>query len=124
MIKKLDISATGDLELSEDLKKYVQKKIGRLDRFLSRHARKTAHADVKLRGHTAKKNNKFTAEVVLHLPNETLTAKESTMNIFAGVDIVEAKIQNQLRKYKDKNSHEGGIRRKFKRATKGFGFKR
>ena len=36
----------------------------------------------------------------MHLPKETLTAKESTINMFAAIDIVEAKMSNQIKKYK------------------------
>lgn len=102
MIKNIEITASG-LELNEDIKKYVDKKIGRLDRFLSKHARKTVHAQVKLKQEHSKKKDRLMAEVVLHVPGETMTAKESTLNIYAAIDIVEAKLKNQLKKYKDKN---------------------
>ncbi len=101
MIQKLEITASG-VELDNDIKKYVNKKIGRLDKYITKHARKSAHAEVKLKLDKGKKNDKFMAEVVLQLPNETLTAKESTLNIYAAIDIVEAKLRSQLRKYKDK----------------------
>lgn len=102
MIERIDISAS-HLELTEDLKKYVNKKVGKLDKYIPKHARKSVHADVKLKEEQSKKNDKFTAEVILHLPHETMTAKDQTLNIFAAIDIVEAKIKNQLRKYKEKN---------------------
>lgn len=101
MIQKLEIVANG-MELNDDIKKYVDKKIGRLDKYMTRHARKTAHAEVKLKQEKSKKNDQFTAEVVLYVPGEKMMAKESTLNIYAAIDIVEAKIRNQLRKYKDK----------------------
>jgi ribosome-associated translation inhibitor RaiA len=37
----------------------------------------------------------------LHLPKDTLKVQETTMNMYAAVDIVEAKLKNQLKKYKD-----------------------
>lgn len=110
MITKLEVSAN-NIELTPDIKKYIDKKIGRMDRFMSRHARKTAHAEVKLKGEKSKKNDKFTAEVILFLPNETLTAKESTLNIYAAIDIVEAKLRNQLRKYKEKTTNHKSDRK-------------
>ncbi len=103
MIEKLELSANG-VDLTDDIKKYVDRKIGRLDRFMSRHARKSAHAEVKLKQERSKKKDKQMAEVILHMPGETLTAKESTLNIFAAIDIVEAKLKNQLKKYKDKHN--------------------
>ena len=101
MITKLEISANG-IELTDDIKKYVEKKIGRLDRYMNKHARKSVHAEVKLKQEKSKKKDKLMAEVILHVPGETLTAKESTLNIYAAIDIVEAKLRNQLKKYKDK----------------------
>jgi putative sigma-54 modulation protein len=108
MISKLEISAKGDLELTDDIRKYVEAKIAKLDRFMNKHARKSAHAEVHLNQEKGQKSDRFTAEVVLHVPGETMTAKESTLNIFAAIDIVEAKLRNQLRRYKDK--HVSSIR--------------
>ena len=103
MIENIDIS-TSHLELTEDLTKYVNKKIGKLDKYIGRHARKSVHAEVRLIEENSKKSDKFTAEAIIHLPNEKITAKDSTLNIFAAIDIVEAKLKNQLRKYKEKTS--------------------
>lgn len=107
MLSRIDKSGI-NLELEGDIKKYIDKKIGRLDRYMPRHARKTAHAEVKLRETGNKAGDKYTCEVVLHLPGGQVTAKESTLNMFAAVDIVEAKLKNQLKKYKElHNSHRG-----------------
>lgn len=103
MINKLEINGV-HMSVSNDLKKYVTKKIGKLDRFMSRHARESAHAEIFLKEIKIKAKKECVCEVVLHLPHDTLTTKESTMNIFAAVDIVEAKLKNQLKKYKEKNS--------------------
>jgi putative sigma-54 modulation protein len=100
MIEPIDIVGQ-KFELDEDIKRYVRKKIGRLDRYLSRHARKSVKAEVKLRDVGKNHGNKYECEVILHLPNETVVAKDSTLNIFAAVDIVEVKLKNQLKKYKD-----------------------
>ncbi len=44
-----NITLTGiKLELDPKTKKYVKKKIGALDRYLPRHARKSARAEVKI----------------------------------------------------------------------------
>lgn len=100
---KYDIDAT--------TKKYVRRKIGRLDRFLPRHARKSVSAEVKLKEVNRDHGNKYEAEVILHVPNKQLTAKDSTVNMMAAVDIVEAKVSSQLKKYKDLNiGHTGKTR--------------
>lgn len=100
MIEPIDIVGQ-KFDLDEDIKRYVRKKIGRLDRYLSRHARKSVKAEVKLRDVGKNHGNKYECEVILHLPSDTVMAKDSTLNVFAAVDIVEAKLKNQLRKYKD-----------------------
>lgn len=100
MIERLAITGV-KLELDGVTKRYVTKKIGRLDRYLPRHARKSALADVKLKQVNRSHGNKYEAEVILHVPDKTLTVKDSTVNILAAIDIVEAKLINQLRKYKE-----------------------
>lgn len=100
MITAIDITGI-KYDIDEATKKYVNKKIGRLDRYLPRHARKSVRADVKLSQINKSHGNKYEAEVILHVPDKTITAKDSTMNIFAALDIVEAKIITQLRRYKE-----------------------
>ena len=113
---KLEIDGTHNLG-NRDIVKYINKKFGALDKYVPRHARKTAHAEVKIRELKVKGKKECMCEVVLHLPGENLAAKESTMNMFAAVDIVEEKIKSQLRKYKDKhkNSHHSPIKRLLRR---------
>jgi putative sigma-54 modulation protein len=116
------ISITGvKFDLDETTKKYVIKKIGKLDRFLPRHARKSASAEVLLKEVNREHGNKYEAEVVLHVPDRQLTAKDSTVNILAALDIVEAKLTTQLHKYKETNiAHLGrrGVLGRFKRSYK------
>lgn len=103
------------MEVPNDLRKYVTKKIGKLDTYISRHARESAHAEVKLIEQKIKTRKQCTCEVVLYLPHEVLTTKETTVNIFAAVDIVEAKLKNQLKKYKETHSDGSRIRHLVKR---------
>ena len=86
------------------LEKYVTKKIGKLDKYIPRNARTSAHAQVFLKESKIKNKKQCTCEVIMHLPHEEFATKETTMNIFAAVDIVEAKLKNHLRKYKDNTS--------------------
>ena len=114
------ISITGvKFDLDETTKKYVIKKIGRLDRYLPRHARKSASAEVVLKEVNRDHGNKYEAEVILHEPDKQLTAKDSTVNVLAALDIVEAKLASQLHKYKENNvGHIGrrGVLARFKRS--------
>ncbi len=105
MIKHIDISASQkDYELDDDLQKYIQKKVGRLDRHMKRKNRDAARADVKLKESTGRGGKKCTAEVILHTPDFKLNASESTSNMYAAIDIVETKLQNQLKKEKEKHN--------------------
>lgn len=102
MLTQIEITGV-NLDLGEDIKKYARKKIGALDKYLPRHARKTAHAEVKLRQTNNRLGNKYECEIIVTLPEKQLAAKESTMNMFAAVDIVEQKLKNQFIKYKQEH---------------------
>lgn len=119
MIQSIAITGV-KYDIDDTTKKYVMQKIGRLDRFLPRHARKSVTAEVKLKEVNRDHGNKYEAEIILHVPDKQLAAKDSTVNMLAAVDIVETKIVSQLRKYKDLHvGHTGRTRAvlsKFKRS--------
>ncbi|HKR82141.1 MAG TPA: ribosome-associated translation inhibitor RaiA [Candidatus Saccharimonadales bacterium] len=110
MIQKIDIAGV-HMQVGDDLKKYVTKKIGNLDRYLPRVARESVHVEVKCKESNARGKNERTCEIVLHVPHETLTVKETTMNIYAAIDIAEEKLKTQLKKYKDRHGVKGFRRR-------------
>lgn len=100
MINKLEISGV-HTTVDDKLKKYIGAKLGKLDRYMPKHARVSAHAEVFIKESKIKERKQHTCEIVLYLPKETLTIKETTLNPFAAVDIVEAKLKTQLKKYKE-----------------------
>jgi len=102
MIKKITIDGI-HTEVSDELKKYVYRKIGRLDRYIPLHARKSVHVDIKLKERKIKAHTECMAEVIMHLPKEIITSKETTVNLFAAIDVVEEKLKNQIKKYKSKH---------------------
>ncbi|MDQ5971874.1 MAG: putative sigma-54 modulation protein [Patescibacteria group bacterium] len=114
MIQKIEINGV-HFQVDEDLEKYTKRKIGHLDKYMSKHAKVSAHAEVKLKESKAKDKKQCQCEVILHLPKETLMVKETTINMYAAVDIVEAKLKNQIKKYKDTQEsakfHQRVIRR-------------
>ncbi len=125
MITNIDITASQkNYEITPELEKYIQRKIGKLDKHMKRNNRSDARADVKLKESKGKGGKKCTAEVILHTPEYKLTAVESTVNMHAAVDIVETKLQNQLKKHKEKHSiardkrKNNGARRAFGRLFK------
>lgn len=105
MFQKFEIRGV-HVKVDDNLHKYITKKIGRLDHYLSKHNQASAHVQVILKESKAKDKKQCTCEVNLHLPKETINVKESTLNMYAAVDIVEAKLKLQLKKYKD--SHANG----------------
>jgi putative sigma-54 modulation protein len=118
MIESIDITGV-KYEVDDTTKKYVTKKIGRLDRYLPKHARKSVTAEIKLKEVNRDHGNKYEAEVILSVPGQVLTAKDSTVNMLAATDIVEAKMVAQLRKYKQSTiAHIGnrGMLGRFKRS--------
>ena len=100
MIKKLEINGV-HMDVGKDLRRYVNKKIGGLEKYIPRAARESVHVEVKLKEGKAKDKNARTAEVIMHLPQETVTISETTVNMYAAIDIVEEKLKNQLHKYKE-----------------------
>src|SRR3982751_3022267 len=103
MLQKFEVQGEHTV-VDEALRKYVTKKIGGLDRYLLRHNRQSAHAEVHLKESKKKDNNHCTCEVVLRLPHQTIVIKESALNMYAAVDIVEVKLKQQIQKYKEKHS--------------------
>ncbi len=98
---KLDIAAT-HMELTESMSKYVQKKLGKLDKYMPKNARVPAHGRVVLSSEQGKSKNRFSAEATITYPGGEATSKESTISIYAAIDIVEEKLKSQIMKHKDK----------------------
>jgi putative sigma-54 modulation protein len=102
MINKLEITGV-HLEVNDDLHKYVAKKIGKLDKYMSKHARESVHVVVKLKETKGKAKDRVerTCEVIVHLPHDNLAISEKTASVYAAIDIVEQKLKAQLQKYKE-----------------------
>lgn len=100
MIEKLEISGV-HANVDDKLRKYVGRKLGQLDRYAARRVRKSLHLEIKLKESKVKARKQFTCEAILHLPHEVLRVQETTLNLYAATDIVEAKLKQQLKKYKE-----------------------
>jgi ribosomal subunit interface protein len=88
-------------KMDDKLGRYIKKKIGGLEKYVTRAARSSAYAEVILKDAKAKDKNRYTCEVIMHVPIENLTVSETTVNMYAAVDIAEEKLKHALRKYKD-----------------------
>ena len=120
MIADIDITGVGGYVLDEPTRKYISKKIGRLDRLETRHARKTMSASVKIEEVNRDNGNKYEVEVIINVPDQVIKAKDSTMNVMAATDIVERKLAGQLRKYKQNLLAHVGRRDILARFKRGF----
>jgi putative sigma-54 modulation protein len=103
MIERFDIHFI-HAEHDEKLEKYVTKKIGKLDKYLPRHARENPHAEVFLKESKSKQGKDYCCEVSLHLPRDVINVSETNVNMYAAIDIIEMKLRHQIRKYKETHS--------------------
>lgn len=106
-------------DIDDATRKYATKKVGRLERYVPKSARPSLRAEVKIKQIDKSHGNKYEAEIVLHVPEKTLVAKDSTTNVMAAIDIVEEKLKRQLRRYKlEQAPHLGkrSVLSKFKRS--------
>jgi putative sigma-54 modulation protein len=98
-------------EINDTTRKYVEKRVKQLEKYVPRHARQSLSVEVKLAEVNHDKGNKYEVEMVFTLPGKTIVAKDKTNNILAAVDIVEAKIKSQLLDYKRSSVTHLGKRR-------------
>jgi len=105
MIKKMEIAGV-HMDVEPKLQKYVTKKLGAMDKYIPRAARESAHLEVKLKEVSTKDKRDYTCEVILFLPHDRIRIAETTVNIFAAVDIIETKLKNQIRKYKQTHANK------------------
>lgn len=118
MLKFSDITGV-KYSVDDQTRKYVEKRLGRLDRYLPRHARKTAQIEVKLKQIDKSHGNKYEVDATLSIPEKTLRATDQAGNMLAAVDIVEAKLKGQIRRYRTESIPHLGKRRvlsRFKRS--------
>jgi len=102
MNQKVDIF-TKEMELSEELRSYIDKKVSRLYRYLEQidetridltHAR-TAKEEI----------NRFIAQITLRGRGFILRAEERADTIKTALDLVMDKIERQIERYKGKKYH-------------------
>jgi ribosomal subunit interface protein len=100
MLQKFEIQGV-HTTVDDKLRAYVTKKLGGLDRYMSRHARPSAHLQVHLKENKKKDNAHCMCEATLRMPHQDIVIKENALNMYAAVDIVEAKLKQHLQKYKE-----------------------
>lgn len=98
----MDIRAK-DLDLTDALRQYVDKRIGSLDKHLSRFDEDVILAEVELTRTTKhhRQGDVYYAEVNLRLPGKLLRATHTDSDIRKSIDKVKDTLQREIRKYKD-----------------------
>ena len=111
----IDLKVSGNnYELTDKIIEYAGEKIGRLEKYLPKGARDGVSGNVTLTlDQSGREDNQCICEVIIPVRGTTLQAKEATMNMFAAVDIAEAKIKAQIIKYKQKHSPKQNQAKRF-----------
>ena len=121
MIEKIEINGN-DYKVEEPLRRYVEKRLGKLDRYLPRGFKKDVVLKVIVSTIGKSKGEKYEVSVAMDIPGgKVLAAKDECSNVFAGVDLVEAKVTGQIRRYKlevQPHRQKRGTRMKMKRGIK------
>lgn len=106
MIEKIDISGS-NYKVEESFQKYATKRIGKLDRYLPRGNKKDVVAKIVVTEVNRSHGNKYEISVAMEIPGgKVIAAKDECSNVFAGIDILEAKLTGQIRRYKiETNPH-------------------
>lgn len=100
MIDKIEITGN-DFKIEEGLKKYVEKRMGKLDRYLPKGSKKDVILKVIVSEIGKGKGDKYEISVAMEIPGgKVIAARDECSNIFAGVDLVETKVKGQIRRYK------------------------
>lgn len=121
MQNQTDISGV-NVELDDRLRKYVEKVATKIKRYIPRNDRAATKIEVKLKESKKQKNKQCMAEFIVHMPHEKITASASTINLYAAIDVVEKKLRNQMKKYKDTHADPRFYQRvaiKFRRKNPG-----
>lgn len=86
-----------NVEVTDWIRDYVDKKVGKLDRFLNQ----VADARVELTHNTTRAaEDRYTAQVTLWANGQILRAEESTGDILASIDATADKLARQIRRFK------------------------
>lgn len=117
MLQRLEINGI-HLDVDENLNKYITRKIGRMDKYLPKSCKESAHAEVRLKETTKGTKKTCTCEVTMHIPGDNIVVSESTINMFAAVDIVESKLKNQIIKFREQHTDGKHKRHLFARFRK------
>ena len=100
MIDKIELTGN-DVKIEETFKRYAEKKFGRLDKYLPRGSKKDIVVKAIISEIGKNKGDKYEISVAMDIPGgKVIAAKDECSNVFAGIDLIEAKLMGQIRKFK------------------------
>lgn len=101
-----------NIEVTEALRDYAEKKIGRLERYFDAPPTSDVHVTLSV---VKELQN---VEVTIPIPGLLLRAEERNSDMYASIDLVVEKLERQIRKHKTKVNRkyrqQGGLRSLFK----------
>lgn len=105
-------------EVDTSTSEYITEKVKKLYRYIPQDAREGVRFEVKLKEISETTDHKVELELLVIMPRKTLTASGKAMTFKAAIDLVEEKMEGQLRRYKtkeEKRIKSGGIFKRFKK---------
>ncbi len=91
-----------NLEVTDSIKEYVEKKVGKLERYFDTPPSSEVHVNLSVY------NDEQTIEVTIPMKDLLLRAEEHNTDLYAAIDLVVDKLERQIRKHKTK------VNRKFR----------
>jgi putative sigma-54 modulation protein len=91
---KMTVRGKNNLEITEALKEYVQKRLSKIDKYF--------HVDTEAQAVLGTLRGQHTVEVTVGVNGMILRAEETTGDMYASVDLVVDKLERQIAKFKTK----------------------
>ncbi len=92
-----------DLVITEELRSYVEKRLGQADKFLQNDS--SAHADVELQHSSMRDGGKYRAEFTVSASGALYRKEEWGGTMHEAIDIAAAVLVKELRQHKKKKMH-------------------
>jgi len=99
MVQRFDLIGV-HTALNEEARAYANDKLAYLDRYIPEHGRRSAHLAVRLHEERLNGKKQATCEATLHLPRRTISLRERAATLNAAIDLVKARLKQQIQKYK------------------------
>lgn len=89
---RINITVRNMMTISPSVASYVNKKVGKLDRYFG--------DDIEAQVRLSIERSRYTCEITIPLPGEILRAEETTGDMYVSIDSVLSKLEGQIRKHR------------------------